>query len=98
MLEWFKFSFLFLYLLLIIALIVSIIFSPAVRRFLARIHKSPTDTASWLRYACSLILLVALGVTIYQATYSEINVAAVSLLTAIAITGKVTASGINKNK
>lgn len=98
MLEIFKFSLLLLYLLLIVGLIVGVMFSINVRDFLKAIHKSPTDDKSWLRYACSVILLVALGIAIYQAAYSTINVAAVSLLVGIAITGKVTASSINKDK
>ncbi len=98
MLDVFKFSLLLLYLLLIIILIVGVVFSNKVRLFLHDIHKSPTDERSWLRYACSVILLVALGIAIMQATYGTINVTAVSLLVGIAISGKVAASGINKDK
>ena len=97
-LDWFKFSLLFLYILLVLVLVCSVAFSSNVRKFLAKIHKSPTDTHSWLRYACTFILIVALGIAIYQATYSDINVTAISLLVGIAITGKVTASGISKTK
>ena len=96
--EWFKFSLLLLYLILILILVAAIAFSSKARNFLARIHKSPSDTASWLRYACTVILLVTLGIAIYQATYTKINVAAITLLIGIAITGKVTASSINKDK
>lgn len=98
MIELFKFSLLLLYILLVLILIVGIVFSTNTREFLAKVHKSPTDGNSWLRYACSIILLVALGIYIYQATYSTINVPAVTALIAIAIAGKVTASGINKDK
>jgi len=97
-LDWFKFSLLFLYLILVLVLVCGIILVPSVRTFLAKVHKSPIDEHSWLRYACSLILIATIGVTIYQATYTTINVPAISLLIFIAITGKVTASGLNKDK
>lgn len=98
MLEWFKFSLLFLYLILIVVLVCGIIFSSNVRAFLTNIHKSPTDTHSWLRYACSFILIATIGIAIYQASYSTINVTAITLLIGIAISGKVTMSSINKDK
>lgn len=96
--EWFKFSLLLLYILLVVMLVAAIAFSSKVRSFLVKIHKSPTDQASWLRYACTVILLVALGIAVYQAAYTKINVPAITLLVGIAITGKVTASSINKDK
>ena len=95
---WFRYSLLLLYILLIIILVGSIAFSKNTRNFIVKIHKSPTDTHSWLRYAGSIILLVALGITILQATYSKINVPAITLLVGIAISGKVAASGINNTK
>lgn len=98
MIDWFKFSFLLLYLILVVTLVAFIALSNPVRNFLAKIHASPSDNNSWLRYALSIILLTGLGIAIYQATYADTISSVVPVLIGIAITGKVTASSINKNK
>ena len=98
MIDWFKFSLLLLYILLVITLVISIALSSKVRTFLAKIHKSPSDEASWLRYALSLVLIIGLGIAIHNAIYKEVIDPVVVWLVSVAIAGKVTASSINKDK
>jgi hypothetical protein len=98
MLELFKVSLLLTYLLFLMFLVAAIMLSGTSREFLFKIHRSSTDDYSWTRYSGSVILLVALGIAVYQAAYSDINIGAVSLLVGIAITGKVVQTSINKDK
>lgn len=97
-LDWFKFSLLGFYLLLLVMIAAAFLFVPNLRAVLLDIHASNTDTHSWTRYASSFILITAMGIALYQLTYSEIQVEIVSLLVGIAFAGKVTQSGIDKNK
>lgn len=95
-----KFSFylIFLYILLIIVLVAAIVFSHTTRDFLLKIHASKSDDHSWLRYALSVLFIFGLGIAIHNVTFRDsIDPSAVIIL-GIAITGKVTASGINPNK
>lgn len=98
LIDLFKFSFLLLYILLVLFLVAAITFSSNTRVFLTKIHSSPSDTNSWLRYSCSFILIIALGIAIYDSVYNDEVSNIVALLTAISISGKVTASAINKDK
>ena len=98
MIDWFKFSLLLLYIILIVLLAVAIAFSKKAREFLSKIHASPSDPNSWLRYACSVLLLGGIGMAIHNTIYGDGIDALVIAIIGIAITGKVTASAINKDK
>lgn len=87
-----------MYILFVIFIVVSPFVSKKMKTFMLKIHKSTTDSHSWLRYACSIILVVTLGIAIIQATYSDINTAAIGVLIGVAISGKVAQSGLNKDK
>lgn len=68
------------------------------RQVLIQIHSSRSDKYSWIRYSSSFVLIMSVGIAVYQATYSDINIGAISLLVGIAFTGKVAQTSINKDK
>lgn len=98
MIDLFKLSVLIVYLLLLFGLVAAIIFNCQVRDAFIKVHGSKTDKFSWVRYASSFVLITSIGITIHQATYSEVSVELSALLVGIAFAGKVTQSGINKDK
>lgn len=92
-------SLLFFYYLFLIILAIAIASSKQVREFLVKIHASPTDSHSWTRYASTLLLLVTIGILIYQVTNKpNVDLTLITWLLAVSFGGKLLQSTLNKNK
>lgn len=95
--KWYLFSLFILYIVLLLVLIIASIRNTRVKNIVIKIHSDATGAYSWTRWASTIVLVVMLGMFIYQITFDKaVEYTSFVSIIGIVLGGKVTESIIKK--